>query len=313
MFVGHALLAFALVGGAAALVRDRTTALELGLIAAAFATIPDVDMTYALVGLSGLEAGTLAAASAFWAASTLVHRAVTHSVLLAPFVAAAAATWVSGRRRESTPAFAAGAVLGVGLVTAATLASGPLGGGVMAAFLVGAVVAGEVVVRRSELRARAAFGAAAVGLASHPFGDLVTGEPPALLYPLDAVLIAERVTLNADPTLHLLGAFALELGAIWAGVLVLMWLLGRPVVSAIDFRAVAGAGYALAVLAVPAPTLEFSYPFVFSVLAVGTLGAVPRFRFSGVERPEPVSAALTGLAAVTVAVAAYTMAYLAVL
>ncbi|MFB6220385.1 MAG: metal-dependent hydrolase, partial [Halolamina sp.] len=314
MFVGHALLAFALVGGAAALLRDRGAALRLGLIAAAFATVPDVDMSYALVGLAGVNGGALAAAGAFWETSTLVHRAVTHSVLLAPFVAAVAGAWVLGRHRESATAVAAGGSVAVALVVAATLTSGLLGGGVMVTFLAAAVAVAEAVVRFSALSARATFAAALGGLASHPFGDLVTGQPPALLYPLDTVVFAERVTLNADPTLHLLGAFAIELGAIWAGVFVLLWLLNRPLLASIDFRAVAGAGYALAALAIPAPTLEVSYQFVFSVLAVGAVGIVPRPRFPiRFERPNVENAVLTGLAAVTVAGVAYTLAYVLLL
>jgi membrane-bound metal-dependent hydrolase YbcI (DUF457 family) len=314
MFVGHALLAFALVGGVVGLHTDRERGLQLGLVAAAFATVPDVDMTYALVGLAGVDGGALTAAGSFWAASTLVHRAVTHSVLVAPVVAALAAVWVHSRRRSSTPPVAGGVLLAAGLVGVATVASGLLGGAVMAVFILVAVAASEVIVRASAVPPRTTFGAAAVGLASHPFGDLVTGEPPALLYPLDTVVVAERLTLSADPTLHLLGAFGLELAAIWAGVLVLCWLCERPVLSMLNLRPVAGAGYALAALAIPAPTLELSYPFVFSVLAVGTVGAIPRFRVPDrVELPDAASAALTGLAAVTVAGLAYTVAYLIVL
>ena len=147
------------------------------------------------------------------------------------------------------------------------------------------------------------FAAGFVGLFSHPFGDLATGEPPAFFYPFDAPLITERVALSADPTLHLLGAFGVELAAIWAGLLVAMWLLERPIQPAVDVRAVAGAGYALAALAIPAPTLDFSYQFVFSVLAVGMIGAAPRLRLPDVtvERPSGIGATVTGLTALTVA------------
>jgi hypothetical protein len=71
-------------------------------------------------------------------------------------------------------------------------------------------------------------------------------------------------------------------------------------------RAALGAGYAAAVFAVPAPTLHVSWPFVFSVLGVGVIGA-PVGR-SGLYRTRwrPVA---TALAAVTVAAVAYTVAY----
>ena len=312
MFVGHALLAFALVGGGAALLRDRRTGLALGLLAAAFATVPDVDMAYALVGLVGAEGGVTGTVSSFWEASTAVHRTITHSLVVAPVAAALAAAWLHGRRESARSGTATAALLGAGLVAVATLVSGALGGAVMALFVVAAAGVGEVAARHG-IGARATFAAALVGLLSHPFGDLATGEPPAFLYPLDAPLVTERVALSSDATLHLLGAFGIELAAIWAGLLVGLWLLERPVLSAIDFRAVAGAGYALAALAIPAPTLDFSYQFVFSVLAVGMVGAVPRLRLPDVtvERPDAVGAALTGLAAVTLAGLAYAAAYVA--
>jgi hypothetical protein len=107
MFVGHALLAFALVGGAAALLRDRRTALRLGVVAAAFATIPDVDMSYALVGLTGVDGGALAAAGAFWEASTLGPRAGAPSLSprsSPPSPRRGSTAGVGGPRRRSPPA-----------------------------------------------------------------------------------------------------------------------------------------------------------------------------------------------------------------
>lgn len=310
MFVGHALLAFALVGGGAALFRDRSVGLRLGIVAAAFATVPDVDMAYALVGLVGAD-GVMGTVSSFWAASTAVHRTITHSLLVAPVGAALAAGWVFGRRKRSWVILATATALGSGLTATTAVVSGALGGFVMALFVVATAIVAEIVVRRSMFTARATFGAAAVGLLSHPFGDLATGEPPAFLYPLNTPLVTERVVLSADPTLHLLGAFGVELAAIWAGLLVGMWLLERPVRAAIDLRAVTGIGYATAALAIPAPTLDFSYPFVFSVLSVGMIGATPRLSLPSMEmqRPDTVGATLTGLAAVTVAGIGYAIAY----
>ncbi|MFB6302091.1 MAG: metal-dependent hydrolase [Haloferacaceae archaeon] len=336
MFVGHALLAFSLVAGAAGLARyNRRRALALGLAAGAFATVPDVDMAYALVGVAG--AGTappLALASTFWATGNAVHRAVTHSLLVAPVAALAAAAWTAGRRGRRG-AGAAGLGLLIALVAAAFLVSGPLAAAVMGLFGV-ALVGVSTLVARGRDGGRAVLAAALVGLASHPFGDLFTGTPPAFLYPLDVVLVPDRVALAADPTLHLLAAFGLELATAWLAVLVVARLSGVRVLPAP--RAAAGVGYAAALPLLPAPTLDLSYPFVFGALAVGLLGLLPgaargvvgtvggrergpsgggrRRRLASLAAAPPVPsragrAALTALTAVTLAWAAYAATYLA--
>ncbi|GAB7094830.1 metal-dependent hydrolase [Halolamina litorea] len=311
MFVGHALLAFALVGGGAALLRDRETGLLLGALAAAFAAAPDVDMAYALVGLVGAEGGAAGTVRSFWEASTAVHRTITHSLVVAPVAAGLAGAWLHGRRTDAPAWLGVAALLGAGLCAVTALVSGVLGGAVMALFVLAAAAVAEAAGRYSAVDAGMTFAVAVVALVSHPFGDLVTGEPPAFLYPINAPLVTERIALSTDATLHLLGAFGIELAAIWAGLLVGLWLLERPVREAIDFRAVAGVGYALAVLAIPAPTIDSSYQFVFSVLAVGMIGTTPRVRLPdiAIERPDAISAAITGLTAVTVAGVAYAVAY----
>lgn len=281
MFVGHALLAFALVGGVARRVIDPRRALVLAGVAGAYAAVPDVDILYAPVGvLAALATGTadpFALAGAFWSTGNLVHRAITHSLVVAPVVALAVGRYVGARRAARRPV--AGATLLAGVVATATVVSGGLGGVVAVAFALAALGVAEVVVRRTTLAPRTAVGLALVGLASHPFGDLVTGQPPAMFYPLAWTPVTERVTLNADPTLHLLSAFGLELAAVWAGVVVFLVLTGR--LSAVGVRTLApraavGLAYAAGVFVLPAPTLELSYPFVFTVLGVGLVGLVPR-------------------------------------
>jgi membrane-bound metal-dependent hydrolase YbcI (DUF457 family) len=317
MFVGHAALAFAVVAWLAAARADRRTALTLGLVAAAFATIPDLDILYAPVGLLGAQLDALALASAFWSTSTLVHRGVTHSLVLSAVVAAVALACflgVRGRRRSASVAVIAGTLVAAGVA----LDAGTLAGGVTLVFVGSALVLAAVVARRTTLSPRAFVAAAAFGLLSHPFGDVFTGSPPAFLYPFETVLLAERVTLAGDPTLHLLGAFAVELFAIWLAVLV---FVGRvPGVPGrfrgfVRPRVAVAAVYATAVFVLPPPTLDYSYPFVFSVVAVGAVGAIPRVQFVGDRRvtvPDRVSVAVTALSAVSVAWAAYTAAYLVV-
>lgn len=361
MFIGHALLAFALVAGAVGLAgwsRERATA--LGVVAAAFATAPDVDMAYALVGvwktLAAMVAPTpdsAALVASFWKTGNLVHRAVTHSLVVAPVVALVAGLWVLGRQdrapagstvrdetrnawddiRHARGEFSvtesvrqaltvsprryglASLLVLAGLIAVAAVKSGVLGGAIMALFGLAVLAIAETVARRTDLTAPSVFGAALVGAASHPFGDLVTGEPPAFLYPLDATLVAERIHLSADPTLNLLGAFGFELAAIWLGVGTFLWLSGVSPRVALDRRATLGAGYAASAFVLPAPTLEVSYQFVVTVIAVGLVGFMPSVRLvappggSRVDLPDGASAAVTGLAAVTLAGVAYAAAY----
>jgi len=318
MFVGHAALAFALVGGVA-IARGWTSerALTIGVVAAAFATLPDVDMVYAFVGIAGAAGSdALAIAGAFWSTGNIVHRAVTHSLVLALPVAVLAALRSVGATPRVRALSAAIATL---LVAVIATVGGALAAVVMLLFVLGAVAIGAVVDRYVDLTSAEVFAAALVGLTTHPFGDLFTGEPPAMLYPVDVapVLVTERVVFATDPTLHLLAAFGVELATIWAAVAVVCLATGLRPTTAVSPRATLGAGYAASVLLIPAPTLDLSYPFVFSVLGVGLLGVLPRVRLvrlrgPTVEPPDWLTAALTGLAAITVAWLAYVVAYVVV-
>lgn len=304
MFVGHGMLAFALVAGAAAFRGvDRDRAIALGAVAGVFATVPDVDILYALAGVLQVGlVGVWSTVDAFWATGNVVHRAVTHSLVLG---APAAVGFALATTRRGRPV--ALAVLSA-LVAWVLLAGGALAALVATvAFAAGtgvAVYAGT----RLDFGPRAILVAAATGLLSHPFGDLFTGEPPALLYPLDATLVAETVALHPDPTLHLLAAFGVELATIWLAVAVFVRLRGGQLFPHVDRRATVGTGYAAAAVVIPAPTLSVSYHFVFSVLAVGAVGLLAGRRPWAVE-DDRLRAGLTGLTAVTLAWAAYGLAY----
>lgn len=326
MFVGHGLVAFALIalgGRFAGWSHERT--LSLAVLAFAFATLPDVDIAYAPVGLLGGANGAFDAAEAFWQTGNVVHRGATHSLPVAVVAALGFGLWSvryrdSGRSRRVTTALAV-AVIGGG-VLAATALSGALVGVVLAVFsLVGAGVA--TAAGKRGISPRAVFGTALFGVASHPFGDLFTGEPPAMLYPFEATLVTGRVVLHPDPTLHLVGAFAIELATVWLAAYAVLALYGRRLRDHVSPRAAVGLGYAAAAGVLPAPTLATSYHFVFSVLALGVVGPVRTTRPSGHEgiralvarrlaRTDAATAAVTGLTAVTLGVAGYAAAYLLV-
>ncbi len=301
MFIGHALLAFALAVALAerfAVPRERV--LRYGLVAGLFAAVPDVDVVYAPVGLLVRSAQTVGP-DVFWETANVIHRGPTHSLVMGAVLALAVYCWVVGTR----PARALSLSLAVSLVVVGSLFSGVVGGAVVLVFTVtGFVVA--AIANRNGVSPRPLLGAALVGLLSHPFGDLFTGSPPPFLYPFDVALVAERVALHPDPTGQLLAAFAVELAAIWLAVLAYARLTDRDLPSLVSPRASLGAGYAVTALLLPAPTMEQSAHFVFSVLAVGVVGAPVRT----LRREfDPLRMAVTGLAAVTVGAVAYAIAY----
>jgi membrane-bound metal-dependent hydrolase YbcI (DUF457 family) len=301
MFVGHALLAFALtvrLAGRFSVPRER--ALRYGVVAGLFAAVPDVDVIYAPVGLL-LNSVETVGLDVFWETANVIHRGPTHSLLMAGALAVAVSLWALGTRS----ARAASLVLAASLVVVGAVFSGTIGGVVVLVFVLAGYAVGRYGARRG-LAPRALLSVSLVGLLSHPFGDLFTGSPPPFLYPFDVVVVAERVALHPDPTGNLLAAFAIELGVIWLAVWTYARASGFSLVEYVNPRATLGVGYAAAALLLPAPTLEQSAVFVFSVLAIGVVGAPVRPFRNGTDSREVF---LTGLSAVTVAALAYALAY----
>lgn len=349
VFIGHALLAFAL----AALLADRLgwpadRALAIGVVAGAFAALPDVDMAYAAVAidLGSLSPESLTRPSTLWDATRDVHRALTHSLVVSVLAGGAFGLWaVAWDRRPSVRA--AGALLSVAvlaaLVAIAAVRNGTLGLVVLGTFVVGGLAIATLGRLRTDLSGRAVAAAAVFGLLSHPWGDLVTGEPPKLFYPFDVRLLDGRVLLHGDPTVHLLGAFALELAVIWLAAIAVATVTDRSWLNSVDPRAATGLAYGAAALIMTPPTLEVSYHFVFSILTVGVvcggLSATPDTigwrtlisrtpgsqgldsgrSFSDADEPSPRVTALpsafdlafTALAGVTAALVGYAAVYVA--
>ncbi|GAB3684036.1 metal-dependent hydrolase [Salinarchaeum chitinilyticum] len=350
MFIGHALLAFAL----AALVAEwrgwpAHRALALGVAAGLFAALPDVDVLWAVVAMnpSELVAGTQIRPGEFWGSAHGVHRSMTHSLVAAAIAGPAFGLWTlrnAGRQtaasegeetKNATRSIAsldrrrlAGAAVAIvalaALVGAAVLASGFVGGFVMTAFVLGGLAIAAASRRYLGLSPRVVAIAAVAGIASHPWGDLVTGEPPALFYPLDFDVLTSRIVLSADPTLHLLGAFAIELAVVALAAAVVAHHAGLAPRRLVDRRAAVGALYGgAAVLMVP-PTIHVSYQFVFSILTVGIVcGGIRRSRRAPyslrslyhrlIGDPEAaLRTTFTALAGIAVALGSYAVVYLVV-
>lgn len=300
MFVGHSLLAFAIAALAARrLDVTEERAIQFGVLAGLFAAVPDVDVVYAPVGLV-LQSAQSLGPNVFWETANVVHRGPTHSLVLSALLAVAVALWVA----DSRAAWGLALALVVALTGIATAVSGPVGGVVTLVFAT-AGLGVAALAAQWDLGSRSAFAVAFLGLLSHPFGDLFTGSPPPFLYPFDVVVIAERVALHPDPTTHLLAAFAVELGTIWLAVWTYARLRGYALTGLVHPKASLGVGYAAAAFLLPAPTLEHSAHFVFSVLALSIVGAPARPLSGDIDWLETV---VTGLAAVTIAGLAYALA-----
>lgn len=318
MIIGHAALAFA-IAASVAIIRgwSQKRVLTIGLVAAGFAFAPDADMVYALSGLNGEMNGAMDAATEFWGASSLVHRSITHSLVLAIPAGLAFAAWTVRGTWKST-ARSVGLVLSVGLVAIALNYSGFLGVVVTVAFVVTGLLVATLARDLTTLSPTQVLAAAWLGLLTHPWGDLFTGEPPAFLYPLDVTLVASRVELHADSTMHLLAVFGVELATVWFAIAVLQLLTDEPLIGAVERKAWLGLGYAAAATILPPPTVDFSYHFVFSILGVGTLlgapglggGIVTLARFKRLDRERITTALMTGVAAVSLAWLGYALVYL---
>lgn len=304
MFIGHAFIAFAIGASLAARYGvTRYRAIQFGVLAGLFAIVPDVDMIYAVAGVLRADPnGLWAATAAFWDSSQTVHRAMTHSVVLAVPAAIGFALAAATRRVRLAAALPL-----LGLVVLGWFSNGVLAAAMLLLFVGAGVVVARLAARWN-VKPRVVLAGALLGLVSHPFGDLFTGSPPPLFFPFGPQVFGDRVTLLADPTLNLLAVFGLELAAIWIGVAMGARLMGWSLLGAVDRPAAGGVLYGAAAFVLVPPTLETSYQFVFSVLAVGSLGAVSLGR--PLERRRMVRASVTGLAAVTLAGAAYTVGYL---
>jgi membrane-bound metal-dependent hydrolase YbcI (DUF457 family) len=293
---------------------------------------------------SELVAGTQIRPSEFWGTAHGIHRSMTHSLVAAAIAGPAFGLWTLRRRgtddagspssdtdetddapeRFGPRNLAAAAVALVALaalVTSSVYASGFVGGFVMTAFVLGGLAIATVAQTYLGLSPRMIALAALAGVASHPWGDLVTGEPPALLYPFDVHLLSERVMLSADPTIHLLAAFALELGVVVLAAVVVARHAGLDPVSLVDRRAGLGALYGAGAVVMVPPTIDLSYHFVFSILTVGVVcGTIRRSRWSprSVQNlyhrlagdPEAaLRTTFTALAGIAVALASYAVVY----
>ncbi|WP_255193887.1 metal-dependent hydrolase [Natronobeatus ordinarius] len=283
MYLGHALLAFALAAPVARWAGlERRRALLVGVVAGVYGMVPDIDMWHTVYVIARAGPTNVFPTTEYvWPESWIVHRTLTHSLLTGGLAVLVVFGFSDAyRRRTTTPLWSAalpaiGSMLLIGLLVAVALSTDELLGLVTMGLFLGASLAVAWWALRRGLTPLEVSGAAAVGILSHPFGDVWMGHPPAFLYPLSSEPPIDRLYFSAEPTYNLLVAFGIEVTLGIVAALVAVRLTGRTVRETMHPVALAGFGYAGAVSFVPPPTFQLAYGFAAGVVAVGSiLGAV---------------------------------------
>lgn len=268
MIAGHFFLAFSLAAlFALASGLDKEFALKIGVFAAMFAVLPDIDILYAFKEVFVLlSADTSVFVENFWSSSAELHRGISHSIVTGVLASTAFTLYHSRRSRFlalviGLSAFLTGIFLGGALVAA-----------LMVVYVAGGILLSEAAIER--ISTRQFFGSSFLGLVSHPFGDLFTGTPPQLFYPLEFALVDFRIVLSQDPVVNLLSVFLIELSCLALALTVYVYLNEISLREKLSPFALAGFSFGLFHLMIPEPTLSSSYRFVYSITSLSLFLAV---------------------------------------
>lgn len=277
MIAGHAAIGF-LVAALAGFYLDVEPegCITLGLFAAAFAALPDIDLIFASGEiLAVFTSGMGGFVESFWEASSAFHRGITHSLVT---LAVSTVAFILYRERESVEAAAAlvFVLTSYGLVFAGFQAAM-----VMAVFSLAGIALSHYSV--GSLQRREFVLAAFAGLMSHPFVDIFTGVPPSFLFPLDINFLGSRLVLNQDPVLNLLSIILMELSLLFLAVLTAILLKEDELRSHLTPAPLLGFLYVPLYFVVPEPTLSSAYTFVLVAVGLGVLANILAHRLNGME------------------------------
>ena len=259
MIAGHFFLAFSVVALAAYhFGRDGDEAVKLGLAAALFALIPDIDIIYAFKEIFAITSGFYGFTDSFWAASEETHRGLTHSLVILGYAATSFMTYHKTGNRKLAGVFIL-SILGIGY---------HLEGFISAAVILAFSLAGFVITEklRTTINFKEFSLVALFGLLVHPFGDIFTGVPPDFLYPLSYSIIESRLIILQDPSLNFLAVFGIELFMIWAAILTYAYVEEKHMLDEVSTLSAAGFLYGISSFIVTNPSLSQSYRFVFSIV-----------------------------------------------
>jgi hypothetical protein len=274
MIAGHFFLAFSVVALFAYLSRcDPDRALKLGLLAGAFAVLPDIDMIYAFKELAQITSGFHSFSDSFWGASSETHRGATHSLVALALTAAGLVEYY----RSGSKLFA-GLFVAV-CFSAVFILDGFYMGVLMSLFALSALLL--TYFSRENLDLREFASVMSFGLLSHPFGDIFTGKPPGFLYPLPFEVMQDRAVIFQDPSLNFLAVFGLEILLIWTGIAVYIYLAERSLMEEFSLLSFTGVLYGALSFFISDPSLSEPYVFVFSILAFSVFMTTVIWLFAG--------------------------------
>lgn len=298
MIVGHAALGFLLVASLAVLV-DHDRPVALGLVAAAAAMAPDVDIVAGLLGLAGATLTLGGVSDSFAAGADLAHRGITHT-LVAALLAGAVAYAASGRgdrRRRLASALACIFVL-LWLQPTAVVAL------VLVTFVAVCLGITHVATRHAPLTAGELGATVFLGVLTHPFGDVVAGDPPMVFYPLSAAPLLDAFTpLTATNLDHTVLLLSLELALVWASILLAAVLTDRSVRPVVGLAG--GTGAVVAATAVQISSLAYYELAGFVGGVIGVVALASLLLHGRLSPPVPVTT--SGVRAGVDAIAAVTL------
>lgn len=311
MIVGHAMVGFVVsVMIARKLSMSRDQQLAVGLTAMAFAVLPDFDLIVGVIGVveSGLQ-GISQTQQEFWTDGLKYHRGLTHSILFG-LVSATIFSLISYGDRNRLLGLALAIV--VLLISAVSL--GVLQSIVVFSYIISGIVITLIVRKYNDMRNIVVI-SSFTGVITHPFGDVFTGTSPQLLSPLSINVLPDIVLVSQEPTLHLLFVFILELSTVWAFVYTYLKINEESVWTYIPVYTMVGVLYGFTSMIIQPPTLEVSYHFVFSIIALGfsvmmVEAYLHAYKKQNFNLKQIQSLLISGLGVVTVSLISYLIGYI---
>lgn len=278
MIIGHGPLAFALV----ALVLLVTTSfskrkiLYLAAIAGIASILPDVDVLFPLISLLSVDTLSITVLTEqFWAVSGERHRLATHSLIVfgTATLIAYAQMYIKPTYQKYSIALSSILIFILPLALPVQLLFGTT--------LVTVYTLTKYKPKTTKIHEPAL--AFAFGAFLHPFGDMFTGTPPAFLYPFTDILQLSRWTI-ADPTLHFILIFTLEIGSLIAALSLIAHLTDFDILTYTDVRPkphqtlVSAIALATALFVIgtnTTPTVDSATTFVLPLVGATTIAATP--------------------------------------